>query len=78
MGKLPLHLAIQSGKFWDDGLDILIEAGPDSMDAADNNGMVPFILATVVLNKSDVIRSLETLFQLLQRAPHVLNHYRIK
>jgi ankyrin repeat protein len=81
MGKMPLHWAIQSGKFWDDGLDILIEAGPDSMDVADNNGMVPFILATFVLNKncsSDVIRSLETLFQLLQRAPHVLNHYRIK
>jgi ankyrin repeat protein len=82
-GQTPLHLAIQSGKFWDDGLDILIHAGPDSMDIADNHGIVPFVLAALkhcyhtcrVDDDDDSIRSVETVFELLQRAPFILSHY---
>jgi len=84
-GRTPLHLAIESGKFWDDGLDVLIQAGPDSLDIVNNFGTVPFVAAALKYcnhtshdddDDEDSIRRVETLYELLQRVPSILNHYR--
>jgi ankyrin repeat protein len=65
LGRLPLHVAIESG--WED-LSDLMEAHPDSLLERDGVfQLYPFQLAAWSPNAS-----LSTAFTLLQRTPHVL------
>jgi ankyrin repeat protein len=61
-GRLPLHVAIESG--WNEFADLL-EAHPDSLEVVDDSGWLPFQLAAVSPNAS-----LETVYMLLRRNPN--------
>ncbi len=45
MGRTPFHLAVESGRGWEDGLDLLFEANPDAIDAPDTEGKIPVVAA---------------------------------
>ncbi len=53
MGRTPFHLAVESGRGWDDGLDLLFEANPDAIDAPDAEGKIPIVAALLRYCKSD-------------------------
>jgi ankyrin repeat protein len=47
-GRLPLHLAITSGKRWGEGVKAILEAYPDALTFADSRtGLHPFLQAAV-------------------------------
>jgi len=69
-GKTPLHLAVESGKDWGDGLNALFMAYPEAIDMVDKRGLVPLTAAALsyckhdttmekASSKSDTITSLE-------------------
>lgn len=43
--KTVLHLAIESGRSWDDGLKMLFDAYPDAIDIEDSSGRIPLVSA---------------------------------
>jgi len=43
--KSVLHLAVESGKDWDGGIQRLFEANPDSIQVEDNEGRIPLVAA---------------------------------
>ena len=46
LGRLPVHIALQTGKRWNEGVRALIEASPDSVGVADpTSGLYPFMIA---------------------------------
>lgn len=50
-GRLPLHLALMSGKGWSDGIQQLIEAYPESLCLPDRSSrLYPFMLAASRVN----------------------------
>eukprot|EP00559_Dactyliosolen_fragilissimus_P008047 CAMPEP_0184870038 /NCGR_PEP_ID=MMETSP0580-20130426/36248_1 /TAXON_ID=1118495 /ORGANISM="Dactyliosolen fragilissimus" /LENGTH=579 /DNA_ID=CAMNT_0027371921 /DNA_START=945 /DNA_END=2684 /DNA_ORIENTATION=- len=46
-GRTVMHLAIESGKCWDDGIWDLFAAYPAAIDMSDNDGKVPFSSAAL-------------------------------
>jgi ankyrin repeat protein len=68
-GKLPLHLAIASGKRWNEGVRALLEACPDALSHPDvETGLLPFLLAAVV-ERADC----GTILELLRKDPSLIN-----
>merc|ERR1712038_1138230 len=43
--KTVLHLAIESGKDWDNGLRMLFDANPDAIEVEDGLGRIPLVTA---------------------------------
>jgi len=43
--KSVLHLAVESGKDWDGGIQKLFEANPDAIQMEDNEGRIPLVAA---------------------------------
>ena len=62
-GKLPLHLACETGKEWADGLSAIYEAFPDGIRQAENNprGWLPLHMVASNANSSPglVVKVLE-------------------
>ncbi len=50
--KTLLHLAIESGKGWDDGLKMLFEANPDAIEVEDALGRLPLVSALLTYQNS--------------------------
>jgi ankyrin repeat protein len=70
-GRLPLHLALGSGKRWDEGVAALIEAYPESVSALDRaSKMYPFLLAATGIPPRD--GDLNTTFELIRLNPSLL------
>ncbi len=44
-GRTPFHVAVESGRAWEDGLDVLFEANPDAIDAPDAARKIPIVAA---------------------------------
>jgi len=64
-GRLPLHLAIASGKVWGNGVKAIMDANPDALMMQDSvTRLYPFLLAAEGQN-SDV----NTIFELLRSNP---------
>jgi len=62
--QLPLHIALQRGRKWNDGLQDLAEAAPEALTTRDlNHHMYPFMLASVGKN-----HNLDAAFGLLKAA----------
>jgi hypothetical protein len=62
--ELPLHVALQRGRKWSDGLQDLAEAAPEALTTRDmNHHMYPFMLASVGKN-----HNLDAAFGLLKAA----------
>lgn len=76
-GKLPLTLALESGKGWDEGVHVLLDAYPDAVFRCDLSlRMYPFMIATgndrISEEESSESRSQQTLdctYRLLLRCP---------
>lgn len=65
-GRLPLHIALQTGKAWKQGVRCLVEAFPESLSIADRSSkLLPYQLAGA---KDD----LDCTFELLRRNPNLL------
>lgn len=46
LGRTPFHLAIESGKGWEDGgLESLFQANPEAIDVPDGEGKIPLVTA---------------------------------
>lgn len=51
-GRLPLHLAVEAGKAWDDGLRSLIWAAPRALETRDvETRLYPFMIAATVKDR---------------------------
>jgi hypothetical protein len=67
-GSLPLHLALESGKHWEGGVDKLFAAFPSAIYLCDlRYHFFPFMLAAM----SDDV-SLSTVYELLRQSPQCL------
>jgi hypothetical protein len=67
-GKLPVHLAIESGYLWTNGLQRLLNAYPEALQMPNYmSGLVPFMMAA---NDSC---DLNTLYSLLREGPELVN-----
>jgi hypothetical protein len=66
-GRLPIHLAIASGKEWENGVQSLANGFPGGVSIADpSSGLYPFMSAAT--STSD----LTTIFELLRFSPHTI------
>lgn len=69
-GRLPLHLALLQGRAWNDGIQDLVFAGPESLDCAEpSTGMVPFLQAA-----ASEWSDLSTVYCLLRENPAVIGN----
>jgi ankyrin repeat protein len=67
-GRLPLHLALGSGKRWDQGIKDIISCFPDALAVVDPcTGLAPFQLAAEG-SKTD----LTTIFEIIRSSPSLL------
>lgn len=67
-GQLPLHLAINSGKRWDDGVKSILSAYPEALSAPDRRtNLIPFLQAASVETPD-----CGTIFELLRTDPSLL------
>jgi ankyrin repeat protein len=67
-GKLPLHLAIASGKRWGEGVKAILEAYPDALSHPDvETGLLPFMQAASV-ERPDC----GTILELLRKDPSLV------
>ena len=86
-GRLPLHLALRSGKTWNAGIQTLFDAHPEGLSRADpHTGLLPFMTAAVAekdMDDENMIRKEErnkeqemftTSFLLLRKRPEVIMH----
>jgi len=76
-GRLPLMLALESGKEWNDGIGGLVRAHPDSVSYRDEaSGLYPFMIAacleTQQIRHTSQLERLDTLFRLLCANPQVI------
>lgn len=70
-GRLPLHLALEAGMKWDEGVSELVSAAPEYLDHKDvSTGMIPFLVAS-----SNDECELSTLYSLLRENPAVLGDF---
>lgn len=66
-GRLPLHIALSSGKRWEEGVKQLIEAYPDAVSLSDRSSkLFPFMLA------ASSSRDLTSTYELLRLNPSLL------
>lgn len=64
-GRLPLHLAISSGKTWSQGVKAILKANPDTLTSPDpTTGLQPFLQAASSSNPD-----LGTILELLKKDP---------
>mmetsp|Transcript_38640 Transcript_38640/g.116017 ORF Transcript_38640/g.116017 Transcript_38640/m.116017 type:complete len:421 (-) Transcript_38640:6581-7843(-) len=67
-GRLPLHIASENGRKYDDGLRCLFEAAPKSLECCDAvTSLFPFMLASTGLEAN-----VDTIYRLLRESPSVL------
>ena len=67
-GKLPIHLAIESGYLWTNGLERLLYAYPEARQMPNyNSGLVPFMMA------ADDSCDLNTLYSILREGPEMVH-----
>lgn len=70
-GRLPLHLAICTGKRWHQGVRAILDANPDALLQQDaSTGLIPFLQAAIVPRPD-----CGTIFELLRRDPALLLHW---
>lgn len=73
--RLPLHLAIESGRTWANGVEKIAIAEPLALETRDiKTRMYPFMLAAVPSYKWDNT-CYDTIYTLLRAAPHVVKAY---
>lgn len=66
-GRLPLHLALESGKSWYAGIEAIVSAAKDAVTVRDDIDMLyPFMLAAAVDGSC-----VTTIFELFRRCPEV-------
>ena len=69
-GRLPLHLAIESGKRWSEGVKAILEAYPDALSQVDvKTSLLPFMQAASV-EQPDC----GTIFDLLRKDPSLVKY----
>lgn len=54
--KTLLHLAIESGRDWENGLQTLFDANPDAIEVEDETGRIPLVAALLTYQNSDGTR----------------------
>lgn len=70
-GRLALHLAIDTGKRWHQGVKAILDAYPDALSHEDFvDGLIPFLQASTA-QRPDT----GTIFELLRRDPALLMHW---
>lgn len=74
-GRLPLHLAVQSGRTLNNGVNWIVNAAPLALQTRDvHTRMYPFMLAAIPTYKWDNT-CVDTIYTLLRKAPHVVQKY---
>jgi ankyrin repeat protein len=73
--RLPLHLAVESGRTWANGVEKITIAEPLALETRDiKTKMYPFMLAAIPSYKWDNT-CFDTIYSLLRAAPHVVKAY---
>lgn len=71
-GRLPLHLALSSGRTWNNGVALIAEAAPPALQVRDvKTNLYPFMLAAVPTFGWDNT-SIDTIYTILRDAPSVM------
>jgi len=74
-GRLPLHLAIESGRALNNGVDLIAHAAPLALQTRDmETRFYPFQIAAVPNYRWDNT-SIDGIFQLLRSSPNVMRTY---
>ncbi len=74
-GRLPLHLAVESGRTLKNGVELIADAAPLAMQTRDvQTGMYPFQLASIPNYKWDNT-CVDTIYSMVRSVPHVLHKY---
>jgi len=74
-GRLPLHLAVESGRTLKNGVELIANAAPMALQTRDiKTGMYPFMLASIPSYKWDNT-CIDTIYSLVRTVPHVLRNY---
>ena len=87
--RTALHLAVESGKDWDSGVNFVFEKYPDAILKFDSEMKTPFFSAAIksshnlgqLKNDQDIdLREtkLEVMFQILKAAPHIIQDFNFK
>jgi len=74
-GRLPLVAAILSGKTWENGVQLLLEAEPRALSTRERlSGLYPFALAATITSSEThkSIADVDTIFQLLKAGPECI------
>eukprot|EP00551_Chaetoceros_affinis_P011790 CAMPEP_0203673014 /NCGR_PEP_ID=MMETSP0090-20130426/10353_1 /ASSEMBLY_ACC=CAM_ASM_001088 /TAXON_ID=426623 /ORGANISM="Chaetoceros affinis, Strain CCMP159" /LENGTH=479 /DNA_ID=CAMNT_0050538527 /DNA_START=86 /DNA_END=1525 /DNA_ORIENTATION=+ len=74
-GRLPLHLAVASGRTLKNGVELIADAAPLAMQTRDiQTGMYPFQLASIPNYKWDNT-CIDTIYSMVRSVPDVLQKY---
>jgi hypothetical protein len=58
LGRTPFHLAVETGKDWNEGgLELLFQANPEAIDTADSEGKIPLVTALLTFVRNDGVSS---------------------
>jgi hypothetical protein len=75
-GRLPLHIALTSGRTWNNGVALIAKAEPSAVETCDSKmSMYPFMLAAIPTYSWDNT-SIDTIHTLLRNAPNVMQTFR--
>eukprot|EP00558_Chaetoceros_sp_UNC1202_P001169 CAMPEP_0197261560 /NCGR_PEP_ID=MMETSP1429-20130617/84610_1 /TAXON_ID=49237 /ORGANISM="Chaetoceros sp., Strain UNC1202" /LENGTH=336 /DNA_ID=CAMNT_0042725831 /DNA_START=478 /DNA_END=1488 /DNA_ORIENTATION=- len=66
-GRYPLHWAAEAGRSFEEGMDLIYKEEPGYAAEADEEGMLPFMLAACSERSS-----VDTIYRLLKCCPHVI------
>ena len=74
-GRLPLHVALQSGRTYQNGVEKIANAAPLAMQTRDTQtGMYPFMLASIPNYRWDNT-CIDTIYTMIRSVPHVMQRY---
>jgi len=60
LGRTPFHLAVETGKGWNEGgLELLFQANPEAIDAVDKDGKIPLVTALLTFSRNDRVTDME-------------------
>lgn len=74
-GKLPLHLALASGRTLSNGVELIVNDAPLAVQTRDiQSGMYPFMIASIPNYRWDNT-CIDTIYTMIRTVPHVMQKF---
>ncbi len=73
--RLPLHLAVESGRTWNNGVQLIADAAPLALQTCDGlTRMYPYMLAAIPNYRWDNT-CIDTIYTLIRKVPHIIQKH---